>query len=243
MKKYMKNIIYICLLVTLAACNSHGHPSQNLLVNGSAEEPRYDSTPKGWQNVIGQWTSLAGDTASHSDRWSKEGKHFFLEGGDSLGILKQVISLNDYKSNVDAGKLELVFKGYVHVYPQDPPDQSRIMITCKVDTLSKALYTFDTDTLSPVDKWQLIADSFIAPASTRVVEVDLIAHRRDGWYNDGYFDDLSLVARNKESLLSANNMIIVGAIALLAIATLAFVYKTRRAKKIQHSRNLNTVKS
>jgi hypothetical protein len=117
------------------------------------------------------------------------------------------------------------------------------MITCKVDTLSKALYTFDTDTLSPVDKWQLIADSFIVPASTRVVEVDLIAHRRDGWYNDGYFDDLSLVARHKESLLSANNMMIIGAIALLAIATLAFVYKTRHANKIQHSRNLNTVKS
>ena len=228
----MRNIIFICLLVLLAACTSNRHPSQNLIVNGSAEEPRYDSTPKGWQNVIGQWTSLAGDTASHSDRWSKEGKHFFLEGGDSLGILKQVISLNDYKSNVDAGKLELVFKGYVHVYPQDPPDQSRIMITCKADTLSKALYTFDTDTLSPVDKWQLIADSFIAPKSARVVEVDLIAHRRNGWYNDGYFDDLSLVARNKESLLSSNNMMIIAAIAVAAILALTVAYRTRRAKKL-----------
>ena len=238
----MKGIIYICLLITLAACNSN-HPSQNLLVNGSAEEPRYDSTPKGWQNVIGQWTSLAGDTASHSDRWSKEGKHFFLEGGDSLGILKQVISLNDYKSNVDAGKLELVFKGYVHVYPQDPPDQSRIMITCKVDTLSKALYTFDTDTLSPVDKWQLIADSFTAPASTRVVEVDLIAHRRNGWYNDGYFDDLSLIARNKGSILSANNMMIVGAIALVVIACVILVSRARRAKRTQSWKNFSAVKS
>lgn len=239
----MKNIIHICLLVTLAACNSNRHPSQNLLVNGSAEEPRYDTTPKGWQNVIGQWTSLAGDTTSHSDRWSKEGKHFFLEGGDSLGILKQVISLSDYKSNVDAGKLELVFKGYVHVYPQDPPDQSRIMITCKADTLSKALYTFDTDTLSPIDKWQLIADSFIAPASTRVVEVDLIAHRRNGWYNDGYFDDMSLVARNQASLLSANNMMIVAAIAVAVILGLTIAYKIRRGRRNQPTKNLVTVKS
>ena len=239
----MKNLIYIGLLWLATACNSNRHPSQNLIVNGSAEEPRYDSTPRGWQNVIGQWTSLAGDTASHSDRWSKEGKHFFLEGGDSLGILKQVISLNDYKSNVDAGKLELVFKGYVHVYPQDPPDQSRIMITCKADTSSKALYTFDTDTLSPVDKWQLIADSFIAPASTRVVEVDLIAHRRNGWYNDGYFDDLSLITRNKESLLSSSNLMIMAAIAVAVILILTMIYRTRRARRSQSTKNFSTIKS
>ncbi|MBS1921640.1 MAG: hypothetical protein JST17_15440 [Bacteroidetes bacterium] len=178
---------------------------------------------KAWQNVIGHWTSLEGDTTSNSYHWSKEGKHFFLEGGDSLGILRQVISLNKYKREVDDRKLELVFKGYVHAFPQDPPDQSRIMITCKADTLSKALYTFDTDTLSPVDKWLLIADSFIAPSSTRVVEVDLIAHRRNGWYNDGYFDDLSLVARNKGFVLSGKFMMIIGAIALLAIVVLVFV--------------------
>ncbi|MBS1921641.1 MAG: hypothetical protein JST17_15445 [Bacteroidetes bacterium] len=43
----MKNIIYTYLIVTLAACNSNRHTSQNLIINGSAEEPRYDTTPKG----------------------------------------------------------------------------------------------------------------------------------------------------------------------------------------------------
>jgi hypothetical protein len=212
-------------------------------VNGSAEDSGYNATPHGWENVIGQWTSLAGDTTSHADRWSKEGKHFFFEGGDSLGILKQVVSLNDYKTDVDAGKLELVFHGYTHAYPQDPPDQSKIVITCKADTLSKALYTFDSDTMSPVDKWQPVADSFIVPAASRVIEVDLIAHRRCGWTNDGYFDELSLIARDKGSILSANNMMIIGAIALVIIVVLTRVYRTRSARKNQATRNTNSVKS
>jgi hypothetical protein len=75
-----------------------------------------------------------------------------------------------------------------------------------------------------------------------VVEVNLIAHRRCGWTNDGYFDELSLIAHNKASVLSANNMII-GVIALIVIAMLAFVYRTRRAGKTQQSRNFITVKS
>jgi hypothetical protein len=238
----MKGIISIYLLVTFAACNSN-HPSQNLLVNGSAEDTGYNNTPHGWQNVIGQWTSLEGDTTAHADHWCKDGKHFFFEGGDSLGILKQVVFLNDYKNDVDAGKLELVFNGYTHAYPQDPADQARIVITCKTDTLSKALYTFDSDTMSPVDRWQSVADSFIVPATSRVVEVDLISHRRCGWTNDGYFDKLNLIARGKASILSANNLMIIGAIALVVIAALAFVYRTRRAKETQPIRNFSTVKS
>ena len=41
------------VLLFITSCHKHNEPLQNLIINGSAELPRYDSTPSGWVNIEG----------------------------------------------------------------------------------------------------------------------------------------------------------------------------------------------
>jgi len=225
----MKKIIYICLLVTLAACNSNH--SGNLIVNGSAELPRYDSTPGGWINVSGHWRSVEGDSISHNKyAWAKDGKYLFFEGDDLSGILSQSIDVGKYSTLIDKNKQQFIFSGFVQVFPQDPPDQCQITIACLKDKGSKPLYFFSTDTISSVSKWQQVKDTFIAPASTRFIQIQLIAQRRNGADNDGYFDNLSLTTSSGDQI---SKQLLIGLIILIVatICIILYIVNKKRALK------------
>lgn len=225
----MKKIIYISLLVLTAACNSN-HP-MNLIVNGNAELPRYDSTPGGWIKVTGNWKSVKGDSSSHDYAWAQNGKYLFFEGQDLSGILSQSIDVGKYSTSIDKNSQQFIFSGFVQAFPQDPPDQCQIRIACLKDTASKPLYSFSSDTISSVSKWHQVSDTFTAPANTRFIQIQLIAQRRNGADNDGYFDNISLVPQATGFVLDKKWMLVIIAIALLTTVAVLSIYRNVRKRK------------
>ncbi len=205
----------------ISACNNK--PPVNLVLNGSAEISRYDTVPKGWQNIKGNWTSIEGDTSHHDYAWAQESKHIFFEGNDPMGILQQQIDVNEYKDHIDAQKQKFLFSGYVQAFPQNPPDQSLITINCLDALKNKTLYAFSSDTISSVSKWTPVTDTFVAPPLTRFITIRLIANRRNGSANDGYFDNISLIA-----LPSQNFLLIIIIIAIVIVAIGSFVFFKRK---------------
>jgi hypothetical protein len=229
MKKFIPDIVIYSLmfLLFITSCNKHNELFQNLIINGSAELPRYDSTPSGWVSIEGHWRSVEGDSTTHTYAYAQNGKYHFFEGQDLSGTLQQDINIDKYADGIDAHKQQFVFTGYVKSFLQDPPDQATITITGLDGSKSKQLYTFNSDTISSVNNWQKVTDTFVAPASTRFIRIQLIANRRNGADNDGYFDNMSLVALPVKSNFN---------IILIIIATLAcfayYFYSNMEKKQI-----------
>ena len=97
MKKSMRYIVLCSAigLISAASCNNNNEPLKNLVTNGNAETPKYDSVPPGWINVQGHWISSEGDSARHDCTFAQNGKYLFFAGNDTLGILQQDVSVSD----------------------------------------------------------------------------------------------------------------------------------------------------
>jgi hypothetical protein len=230
----MKNIcIFLTFALAILITGCSNNQSANLIINGSAELPGYDSIPGGWVNVKGNWRSVKGDSTTHDYAYAQNGKYHFFEGQDLSGILQQDINLDKYTSGIDAHKQQFIFSGYVKSFPQDPPDQATITITGLDDSKNKSLYTFSSDTISSVSNWQQVTDTFIAPVSTRFIRIQLIATRRNGADNDGYFDNIVLTTQTTGSAFDKKWLFIIIAIILAAVATSVFIYKKNRRKKMK----------
>lgn len=230
----MKNIFIVLVFafaVLTTGCGNNQPPSANLIQNGSAELPKYDSTPGGWINLKGHWKSVEGDSNTHAYAWAQNEKYHFFEGQDSLGILQQDIPLDKYADGIDAHEQQFIFSGYVRSFPQDPPDQTTIVLTAFDGSKNKSLYTFSSDTISSVDHWQYVTDTFMAPASARFIQIQLIAHRRNGLDNDGYFDNITLTTQPTGFMLHKKWLFIIIAIILLVAAVSVFINKKNRRKK------------
>ncbi len=204
-----------------------GEP-HNLIFNGSAEMPRYDSTPPGWLNVQGHWISSEGDSISHVCTYAENGKYLFFAGNDTLGILQQDVSVADYAQSIDQHSQQFIFNGYVQSLDQGPSsDQSQIILTGLDNSKRVLTQIFHTDSTRSLNTWRLVADTFFVPQSTRFIRIQLIAIRHVGGDNDGYFDNMVLNATPEKT--SINKMIII----LLAIICVLIVGSiiTRKKKK------------
>ncbi|HVU58054.1 MAG TPA: hypothetical protein VHD83_23495 [Puia sp.] len=237
MTNLFSSLAWPCLLasvslVCLPACQSQ--PSANLLLNGDAEMPPSDSTPHGWKNVQGHWKEVEGDTASHIYAWAEEGKQHFFEGQDLDGVMEQDIDVQPYAAAIDAHKQQAIFHGSVCAFPQSPADQSQIIVSCLADSLGKPLYVYNSDTISSIGKWQALNDTFMIPASTRLIRISLMAHRRNGADNDGYFDDIRFTTRQTGFVLNKLVIILAG-IVLCIIAGLSYWFIRRRRSQQQTS--------
>jgi len=221
----MKCIPLLFPILLIAACQSH--QAVNLLVNGSAELQPVDSTPTGWKNITGHWRSVQGDSIHHDYAWAEEGKRHFFEGQDTGGVLEQTIDVGAYGASIDANKQQALFSGWVQVFPQEPPDQSQILVGCYATADAKPLYVFNSDTLSSVSKWTRITDTFLIPAKTRLIKVSLVAHRRNGADDDGYFDDITLTIRGAGPSL-VTWMIIAAILLTIGVVVGNFITRRRR---------------
>ena len=166
--------------------------AQNLIYNGGAEIAIGDTMPAGWTQVAGNWKSIIDTDGSYAP--AEEGYRLFFSGKDSLGILQQDVNIASYSMAVDAQKINVIFNGFVRSHDQHPADQSRILVQCLDVSKTNVLFEFDSDTISSIGVWKEVADTFIAPLGTRFLRVQLIATRRSGVDNDGYFDNLCLYA-------------------------------------------------
>lgn len=165
---------------------------QNLVQNGSAEE--YDTVsqaPLNWSSSAAWQCLPAGPSFCDS---VVHGARFFFASGASIDTLWQDVDVSSYSSSIDAGGQFFTFSGYVQSFPQGAgaSDQTRFLVTCLNNAKTSVLHTFDSDTISSISHWQHVTDAFAVPASTRYIRVMLIATRRAGFANDGYFDAISL---------------------------------------------------
>jgi len=234
-KNILNSIIYAGVIILLIiSCNKHNEPLQNLVINGSAELPRYDSVPSNWINVQGHWVSEEGDSAKHDCALAQNGKYLFFAGNDTLGILQQDVNVSNYAKDIDAHKQQFIFSGYVYSLDQGPnSDQAQIILTGLDNTKTKITTIFNTDSTRSLNKWKLVADTFFAPASTKFVRVQLIAIRHVGGDNDGYFDNMILNAVPVKNNLILY-LIIAGVICVLAIV--AWIIMKQRNKKTNWSK-------
>ena len=177
--------------------------------------------------------SVEGDSNTHNYAYAQNGKYHFFEGQDLSGTLQQDISIDKYADGIDAHKQQFIFAGYVKSFLQDPPDQATITITALDNSKSKQLYTFNSDTISSVNNWQKVTDTFTAPASTRFIRVQLIANRRNGADNDGYFDNIVLTAKPVESSM---RLIFIAAFICFPAIIFIVISKMKKSKKLPFSK-------
>lgn len=231
MQKFIFYIIFCSsLILFVTSCNTgkdSGEP-HNLIINGSAEIPRYDSTPSGWLNVQGHGVSSEGDSISHDCAYAQNGKYLFFAGNDTLGILQQDVSVADYARDIDKHSQQFIFSGYVQSLDQGPnSDQSQIILTGLDGSKKKITQIFNTDSTRSLNKWRLVTDTFFAQQSTRFIRIQLIAIRHVGGDNDGYFDNMVLNAIPEKT--SINKMIIIS-VAIICGLVAGFII-TRKKKK------------
>ena len=197
MKKSMRYIVLCSAigLISAASCNNNNEPLKNLVTNGNAETPKYDSVPPGWINVQGHWISSEGDSARHDCTFAQNGKYLFFAGNDTLGILQQDVSVSEYATDIDKTQQQFVFSGYVQSLDQGPAsDQSQILLFGIDSSKTKITDIFKTDSTRSLNKWLLITDTFSLQPLTRFIRIQLKAIRHVGGDNDGYFDNMILVA-------------------------------------------------
>ena len=230
----MKNIIVVLIFASIlfvAGCGRNQASSENLIQNGSAELPPYDSIPRGWTSVQGPWHMLEGDSEHHDYGFAHEGKYFFFAGNDTLGILQQDVDVSKYSREIDAHKQFFTFHGYAQSLDQGPnSDQAMLTILGLDSSKNKTLYSFSTDTTRSIGKWLPLSDSFVAPVQTRFIRIQLIALRHVGGDNDGYFDDLSLTTQTT-AFIDKKWLFVIIVIVLLVGGISVFVYRRNRRKK------------
>lgn len=173
--------------VLLAACTAASFGAQaNLIVNGSNELALVGGEVSGWTEALGtSWGQRSADPTA------KDGTYYFFAGANARAILSQSVDLSAYAADIDAGRQQFDFSGWVRTYPQSPSDTSQIVITWLAADAS-VLGSFDSGALVSTSAWMAVADSRLAPALTRSLRIDLIADRNSGSNNDGYFDGLVL---------------------------------------------------
>lgn len=218
--------IIIPLIIIAAACNNN---SSNLIFNGSAEIPNYDSVPEGWQNIQGKWVSAEGDSAHHDYAHAQDSSHYFFAGNGSICVLQQDADVSKYAKAIDNNKQKFILSGYEQTLNQgNISDQGMLKVECLDASKTKTLYSDSTDTLMSKTKWQAVTDTFSAPPNTRFIRVQLVSFRNVGGDNDGYFDNISLTTTT-----SKNSLLIIIIIAALIILVVLYLYFRKRKSNNQ----------
>ncbi len=153
----------------------------NLLVNGNAEV----GDTRGWVDKDSAWSADA-EVTPHG------GSFFFWPAKKPLARteLYQDVDLSHIAEKPDAGDLYLQLSGSLCNWEQSPCDQS-IMILEVLDGKGTMLFR-SPEKVHQDSNWKSYKINTTCPVGARVLRVRLIAQRRCGTDNDGYFDDIVL---------------------------------------------------
>ncbi len=160
--------------------------SQNLIKNGDCELPTVAGKIPNWIEVQGnEWRP------NNTDVTPQNGQFYFYPGSARNAELMHEIDVTDFSCPIDAGLQRFNFTGYVRSFPQNPIDQSRIIVEYR-NTNNITLDTYDSGNQTNTTAWLLLSDMRLAPIGTRKIRIRLISTLRAGTDNDGYYDNLSL---------------------------------------------------
>jgi hypothetical protein len=162
--------------------------AQNLIANPSNELPLVADNIQGWTEVTGtNWTQRQADPVA------QDGNYYFFAGAGSSALLRQAVDVSFLAQAIDTGSIKLQFTGWVQSWHQIPADTSSINISI-LDASSNKLDSISTGENTNIGTWKQLILDFVPLPGARVIQIDLVSVRNSGTNNDGYFDNLSLVA-------------------------------------------------
>ncbi len=174
------------LLIGFSAALFSSLFAQNLIKNGDCELPPVNAKIPNWIEVQGnEWRP------NNADLTPQSGQFYFYPGSARNAELMQDVDVSNFSCPIDAGLQRFNFTGYVRSFPQNPIDQSRIIVEYR-NTNNVALDTYDSGNQTNTTAWLLLSDLRLAPLGTRKIRIRLISTLRAGTDNDGYYDNLSL---------------------------------------------------
>ena len=176
--------------------------AQNLLLNPGCEDTIVNGEIPHWEEIVGSnWTQRSSSPPPY------EGNFYFFAGVAATAELRQDIDVLSYAETIDNNNQSFIINGYFLSWYQSPPDLSRIIIEFLDSKKTTVLDSFDSGNYSNTSTWDQISDTRTAPPGTRFIRVRLISTRQLGSNNDGYYDDLSLIASNPSSVYSEEIML------------------------------------
>lgn len=172
--------------------------AQNLILNPSNELPLVNGN-------IQYWTEIQGTDWQQRDNspLAQHGTYYFFPGVCADCKLGQTIDLTPYISTIDAGTQEFYFSGYVRSYDQSPTDRTQI----ELRFFSEANEELQTHILGPYSNrysWDLKELTMTAPVGARSIQIILHSTRYNGSNNDGYYDNLTLIAIEQPIVCTLN---------------------------------------
>ncbi len=173
--------------------------AQNLIKNGDCELPPVNTKIPNWIEVQGnEWRP------NNTDVTPQSGQFYFYPGSARNAELMQEVDVSNYSCPIDASLQRFNFAGYVRSFPQNPIDQSRIVVEYR-NANNAVLSTYDSGNQVNTNAWLLLSDLRLAPIGTRKIRIRLISTLRAGTDNDGYYDNLSLTPN--PALLSIDTIV------------------------------------
>jgi hypothetical protein len=159
---------------------------EEFLVNGGADAALVNGEIPGWREVRGSsWTRGRQVTP-------QAGIGHFFAGRVASAELSQSVNVSSAAADIDAGRQRMEFSGFIRNWNQSPTDTSRIIIEYRNGGGNIVGTSFDTGNRFNRTAWSPIKHNDTLPAGTRSITVRLLAERKSGGDNDGYFDSLSL---------------------------------------------------
>lgn len=158
---------------------------QEFLVNGGADAAPVNGEIPGWREVRGSSWTRGPAITPHS------GAGHFFAGRVASAELSQKVDVSMCTPEIDGAGQRYEFTGMVRCWNQNPADTSRIILEHR-NASGGLVGSFDTGAMANSSMWVSVTRTGWLPAGTRSITVRLLAERKAGNDNDGYFDSLSL---------------------------------------------------
>jgi hypothetical protein len=184
------------LVLALSGAAHAASLGTNLITNGDAEAGTASWTiSNGFTSV--QYGASGGFPDTSVSTAINGGANFFAGGPDGTSSATQTVDVSDLASGIDAGADSITLSGFLGGF-DGQADNASLTATF----LSSTSASLGTVSIGPVTESDRAGATTLLfrtangdiPVGTRSILVEIDATRVDGSYNDGYADNLSLVA-------------------------------------------------
>ncbi len=163
--------------------------ANEILVNNSCEWTiPGEGIPTWTQAIATTWTPRGANPDP------LHGNYYFFAGASGGAELRQDIDISVAADSIDAGVQSIMFYGWFRSFNQNPRDTAFAILEFWNSDLTALLWSDSTTKFYQHDAWLQDSLGGIVPIDTRWVRLRLRSKRGSGTNNDGYMDNLSLMA-------------------------------------------------
>lgn len=179
--------IVLAVSLTVSTALSQVPCGINLVVNGGCEQG-----VMGWTSESGNWACQRGPNVPGTTPAARGGQWYFFAGNTATdAVLFQDVSIPGV---VPGQRFRLTsWAASASQSPQPGSDTSRIELECR-SANGAVLASSSSVSIGSILAWSPLFANIQAVSGTSILRVKLISHRNLGVNNDGYHDDVVLVA-------------------------------------------------